>query len=75
MTRQPVKAMADVIMTADEKVPDGSAYEIFDPLQTWKSKMVENYRTRELLVKIFDGGKLVYESLRLKISGLIAPRR
>lgn len=55
------KAMADVIMTADEKVPDGSAYEIFDPLQTWKSKMVENYRTRELLVKIFDGGKLVYE--------------
>ena len=56
------KAIADVIMLADEKSPDGSDYEIFDPEYTWKRKTVTNYYTRELLVPIFKNGKCVYNS-------------
>ncbi|MBQ2155429.1 MAG: nicotinate phosphoribosyltransferase, partial [Clostridiales bacterium] len=54
------KALADVVMVADEEIPNGEPYEIFDPDNTWKSKVLENYRTRELMVQIFKGGKLVY---------------
>ncbi|MBQ1738935.1 MAG: nicotinate phosphoribosyltransferase, partial [Clostridiales bacterium] len=54
------KALADVVMIADEEIPNGEPYEIFDPDNTWKSKVLENYRTREIMVQIFKGGKLVY---------------
>ncbi len=56
------KALADVLFLEDEEIPDGEPYEIFDPVETWKSKVLENYTTRKLLVKIFDGGKLIYDS-------------
>ena len=55
------KAMADLIMLRDEDLPDGSPYEIFDPNAVWKRKMLENYEAKELLVQIFDRGRLVYE--------------
>lgn len=55
------KALADVLMLADEEVPAGEPYEIFDPNATWKSKVLENYTTRKLLVQIFEHGKLVYD--------------
>ena len=55
------KALADVLMVAGEEIPNGEPYEIFDPNATWKSKILENYRTRKLLVQIFDHGKLVYD--------------
>lgn len=55
------KALADVIMLHDEPVPDGKPYEIFDPNAVWKRKVLENYEAKELLVKIFDRGKLVYK--------------
>lgn len=55
------KAMADLIMLNDEKLPDGKPYEIFDPNAEWKRKTIENYVAKELLVKIFDKGKLVYK--------------
>jgi len=55
------KALADVIMVEGEEIPSGEPYEIFDPLQTWKSKILENYKTRKLLVPIFEKGKLVYD--------------
>ena len=54
------KALADVLMVAGEEVPNGEPYEIFDPNVTWKSKVLENYTTRKLLVPIFEHGKLVY---------------
>ncbi|MCR4731193.1 MAG: nicotinate phosphoribosyltransferase, partial [Saccharofermentans sp.] len=54
------KALADVVMVADEEIPSGEPYEIFDPDNTWKSKVLENYRTREIMVQIFKEGKLVY---------------
>jgi len=56
------KAIADVIMLAREKTPNGSDYEIFDPEHTWKRKTITNYYARELLVPIFKKGKCVYKS-------------
>ena len=55
------KAMADLIMLAGEPGPDGTPYEIFDPNAEWKRKTLENYVTRDLLVQIFDKGKLIYK--------------
>ena len=55
------KAMADVLFVEGEKIPEGEPYDIFDPIETWKTKTLENYTTRKLLVPIFQNGKLVYE--------------
>ena len=55
------KAMADLIMLVDEELPDGTPFEIFDPNAVWKRKMLENYEAKELLVRIFRKGKLVYD--------------
>lgn len=56
------KAIADVLLLANEEIPDGSDYEIFDPNHTWKRKTITDYYAKDLLVKIFDKGKLVYTS-------------
>lgn len=56
------KAMADLIMLAGEPNPDGTPYEIFDPNAEWKRKTLENYVVRDLLVQIFDKGKLIYKT-------------
>ena len=55
------KALADVIMLRDEKIPSGEPYEIFDPNAVWKRKILDNYEAKELLVQIFDKGRLVYD--------------
>ena len=57
-----VKAIADVLMLEGEPLPDGSDYEIFDPEHTWKRKTVTNYYAENLLIKIFDKGKCIYDS-------------
>jgi len=49
-------ALADVVMMKDEKVPEDK-YEIFDPNNTWKRKIMTNYTVRELQVKVFDKRK------------------
>ena len=56
------KAIGDVLTLADEPMPDGTPYEIFDPEHTWKRKTVEDYYVKELLVPIFEKGKCVYQS-------------
>lgn len=56
------KAIADLLMLSDEKLPDGSDYEIFDPEHTWKRKTITNYYVRDLLSPIFKEGKCVYTS-------------
>lgn len=56
------KAIADVLTLADEPMPDGSDYEIFDPEHTWKRKIVTDYHAKELLVPIFKKGECVYQS-------------
>ena len=55
------KALADVIMLRDEPIPNGEPYEIFDPNAVWKRKILDNYEAKELLVQIFDKGRLVYD--------------
>jgi len=60
------KAMADVIMLHDEKMPDGSPYTIFDENAVWKKKVLTNYEAKHLLVQIFKEGKCVYDEPSLE---------
>lgn len=55
------KAIADVITLAEEEVPSGDEYEIFDPNAVWKRKKITNFRAKKLKEQIFKDGKLVYE--------------
>ena len=55
------KAEADLICLYDEVVDDTQPIEIFDPINTWKRKTLENFTATELLVPIFKEGKLVYD--------------
>ncbi len=54
------KAIADVLTMEDEDLSDCNEYELFDPDYTWKKKTVTDFVARQLLVKIFDNGKLIY---------------
>ena len=56
------KAMADLITIFGEEINAEEPYELFDPLQTWKRKVISHYYVRKLLVPIFVGGKCVYEN-------------
>lgn len=60
--RETGKAMADVITLNHEKIDDTKPYEIFDPVYTWKRKTLTNFRAEKLQRKIFEKGKLVYDS-------------
>ena len=55
------KAMADYITLYDEVVDESQPLELFDPEAVWKRKTATDFTARELLVPIFQGGKLVYE--------------
>lgn len=56
------KAIADVITLNYEKIDDTKPYEIFDPIYTWKRKVVTDFTARKLQVKIFENGEQVYIS-------------
>ena len=56
------KAMADLICVHDEVIDPSQPLELFDPEATWKRKTVTDFTAVELLVPIFQGGKLVYQS-------------
>ena len=43
-------------------IDDSEPLEIFDPVQTWKTKVLTSFEAKELLVPIFKGGECVYES-------------
>lgn len=58
-------ALADVIMLKDEEMPKDN-YEIFDPNDTWKKKTLTNYTVKELQVKVFENGELIYKMPELK---------
>ena len=60
------KAIADYLCVYDEMVDDTQDLEIFDPAATWKRKMVYNFTAKPLLVPVFQGGGLVYESPSLE---------
>lgn len=55
------KAMADYITLHDETVDASQPLELFDPEAVWKRKTVTDFTARELLVPIFQGGRLVYK--------------
>ena len=55
------KAIADYLTVYDETVDDSRNLEIFDPDATWKRKEVYHFEARELLVPIYQKGKLVYK--------------
>ncbi|MBQ7638037.1 MAG: nicotinate phosphoribosyltransferase [Clostridia bacterium] len=55
------KAIADVITMEDEDLSNAKTYELFDPDYTWKRKTVSEFVARQLLVKIFENGELVYK--------------
>ncbi|MBN1892411.1 MAG: nicotinate phosphoribosyltransferase [Clostridiales bacterium] len=57
--RETGKALADVITVVGEEIDESKPYEIFDPIQTWKRKVLENFTTRYLLEPVFINGKCV----------------
>ncbi len=60
------RALADLITLEDETIDESKDLEIFDPIDTWKRKTIDNYHVRELLVPIFKDGRRVYELPTLK---------
>jgi nicotinate phosphoribosyltransferase len=56
------KALADLIMLDEETIDESQPLRIFDPVDTWKTKVITNFKTRELLVPLFKEGKQVYTS-------------
>lgn len=57
--RKTGKAMADVITIAGETIDETKDYEIFDPIMTWKRKMLTDFTVRPLLEPIFKNGVCV----------------
>ena len=55
-------AIADLLTVYDEKIDEGEPLELFDPIETWKKKVVTNYTARELLVPVFKSGECVYKT-------------
>ena len=55
-------AIADLITMHDEVIDEELPLEIFNPVHTWKRKKITNYYTKDLLVPIFEKGKLVYNN-------------
>ncbi len=55
-------AIADVLTTFDETIDSSRPYEIFDPRNTWKRKLVTDFEAVELQVPIFQSGMCVYQS-------------
>ncbi len=54
-------AIADLLCVYDETIDEGQPLELFDPVETWKKKVVENYTAKEILVPVFLGGECVYK--------------
>lgn len=54
-------AVADLIALREEKFDTTKPLTIFHPIETWKTMTLEEYSMRDLMVKVFEKGKLVYE--------------
>ena len=54
------KAMADLVSLYNEEIDDTKPYTLFDPVYTWKEKVVENFTAVNILKPVFVKGKLVY---------------
>lgn len=56
------KAIADVLTLHDEEIDSSQPYEIFDPVHTYKRKVITDFTARKLLIPVFVKGECVYES-------------
>lgn len=54
-------AVADLICVHDETIDTTKPLELFDPAATWKRKTMTEYTAKELMVKVIEDGKLVYD--------------
>ncbi len=59
--RETGKALADQLCVYDEVIDETKPLVIFDQFAVWKTKKLTNFSVKELLVPIFEGGKLVYK--------------
>ncbi len=59
-SNESAKAEADLICIYDEEVDITKPLEIFDPVHTWKRRVMDDYTANLLSVRIFDKGRLVY---------------
>lgn len=59
------KAIADVLTLADEIIDDSKDYDIFDPIHTWKRKVITNYYAKKMQVPVFVKGECVYKTPEL----------
>lgn len=59
--RKTKKALADLILLDDETIDDTKPLRIYHPQQSWKSMVLHDFYATELLVPIFQQGKLVYQ--------------
>lgn len=59
-SKQNHKAEADLLSIYNEELDFTKPFELFDPMATWKRKILDNYEVEELLKPIFIKGKLVY---------------
>lgn len=60
------KFVADLITLRDEEIDSSSPYEIFDPDNTWKRKVIDNFTTIKLQKMIFNKGNCCYKSPSIK---------
>lgn len=65
-SRETGKALGDVITLADEVIDDSKPYTIFDPVYTWKKKVITDFYARKLQVPVFLKGECVYRLPELK---------
>ncbi|MGI6593779.1 MAG: nicotinate phosphoribosyltransferase [Christensenellales bacterium] len=54
-------AVADLIALREEKFDTTKPLTIFHPVETWKRMTLEEYSMRDLMVKVFEKGKLIYK--------------
>lgn len=55
------KSEGDYITLADENPQEEEQIKMFHPIHTFVSKYVSNFEAKELLVNVFQDGKLVYD--------------
>ena len=60
------KAEADLIFLRGEKFDFEKPFTVYHPIERWKKITFENYKVRELTVKVIENGKLVYKLPSLK---------
>ena len=67
------KAQGDLITLKEEGIPQGTknddgteTIEIFDEESPWKRKAITDYTIKDIRVKIFEGGKLIYKRPSVK---------